>query len=339
MRVRAASASIVAAAVPFPVTGNAVVSAQRLASTGGAFFIIRASAADSRGTSAGSSCTANWNAHTVGAIQASAAVTASTAGSTLVPATVQCPVAGDTVVVAVDRSASLTARGCRGALPAKPNRSSGARVSRRLARSADAIRAALVATAVGVLRTPASITMTAIADSVGIYAVFFAVCCSCCLAALPTVRTLRANREPACFVVCAHSLYAIEASAAIGAEADAGACATFVAAAVQWAIVFVAIITADRCATALRTLIRRCALCTQCQATRRRCSARRAAARPVDAKNTRAALDIRGAGAPGVSAAIPGAVARDPIAGAHHRAAGLAALARRRTFRAKGTAA
>ena len=124
MRISAAGTALVAAAVVCPVTGNAIVAANRLATVIRALAVTGTGATEAHATTAGGTTAgaANWPADVARAFQPAAAIRTTEASPTLIAAAVQRPITGDAIVCAGDRPAVLVAFTRSGALASEPNR-------------------------------------------------------------------------------------------------------------------------------------------------------------------------------------------------------------------------
>lgn len=257
MRVTAACAALVTAAVVGTIAGDAVVTADRLASLVGALLIAATGAAQPDRSAAGraASGAANRRADVAGALQTATAVRPGVARSTFVPAAVERAVTGDAIVRARDRATVLVAFTRGRTLTAKAYRAS----TRSGAVCADAALAPHVAAALGVRRAGPAPATAAIQDA---GAVVGAGDGAIGLAALTSLRAPFTWEQSGRAVIDAAAFNTVEATAAVSAIAHPGAAAAFVPAAVERAVTVIPVVPADGAAARLSALIRRRALCS-----------------------------------------------------------------------------
>ena len=280
-----AGAALEAAAVETAVAVDAVVAAEGGSADRRAFRVSRARPAES--DVAAAKAAANRLTDTSRTIESATALAASGAAAALVAAAVEGTVAGNPIVVAEDRSSDLAAFTRMGALPPEPDRAAATARG-----SADSVRAEEAAAADDVARARAAVVVAAVQDSVGIESVRCADCRPRCLAALSGLRTFRAERQPARSVVRAETIHAVEATATSSAIVACRTGTAFIAAAVQWTVAVIAIISADRRSAGLTTLFGRRALRSRSQSTRCRRSRRCATTGAIYAEEVGAALHV-----------------------------------------------
>lgn len=311
MGISAAGAALIAAAVVCPVTGDAVVAANRLTAVVCTLAVTGASATKAHTTTARGAAAAasNRRADIASAFQPAAAVRTTEAGSTLVAATVQRTIAGNPVVSAGDRPTVLVAFTRSSALATEPDRTP----TGRGAVSTDSTLAPRVPAALGVCGASTAPTATAIQ---GASAIVRAGDGTARLATLAGLGASLAGEQPGRAVVDAAAFHTVQTSTAVCAVTNAAACPALVAAAVEWTISVITVVGAGSRSTGLGALRGRCALSAESQPPRWSGASSRPATGSIDAVNASAAVNIAAAGAAAVATTVPFTVGGKAVTGA-----------------------
>ena len=330
MASRATRAPFKATTVETAIGVYAIVAAEGYASSRRALGVCRARAADSDVSTP--STGTYWATNALGAVESATALGSGTATTAFISAAVEGTVTGNPIVFAEDRATGLAAFAGRGTLPAEPDCPATA-----AACTADTTGTTQAAATNDVPITPTTVVMAAVQNAVRIDPVRCADRCPRRLAALPGLRARRTKRKTACSVIRTDAVDTVQTTTATSAVVTARACSAFIPTAVQRTIAVEAVVSANGGPTGLTALLRGRALRTGCKPPRWRRSGGGAPARPIDAKEVGAALNVRGTGATGVAAAIARAIGRNAVAGADDRPTGLAAFAGRGALGAEAT--
>ncbi len=328
MSASAAGTTIEAAAVETAVAIDAVVAAERGSADRGAFRVGRTCPAE--GDIATTQAATDWLTDALGTIEPATTLGPGGAATALVAAAVQWTIAGDPIVVAENGASHLAAFAGMGALSTEPD--SPAVTARG---AADSVRAKQTTAADFVSITPAAAVVTAVQDAIRVDPVRGTDRGSRRLTALTGLRAFRAERQPTGSIVRAEAIHAIEATATPSAVVSSRARTAFIAAAVQRTVTAIAVVSADCRPASLAGLRGRGALRPRSEPARRRRSRGGPTAGAIHAEEIRTTLNVVGARAAGVAAAVAGAVSGYAIAGTNHRSAGLATFAGRRALGAE----